>query len=65
MEFFRNAVKELTIEREDNLLTDNIKQTHPALKTTKKCKNHPSILQIKSYFKDPNVFWFKYFLLTT
>ena len=32
-------------------------------KTIKNYKNYPSILQIKSSFKDPNVFSFKYFNL--
>ena len=60
-EFFSNVVKELTIENDDNLLTDDIEETGPALKANKKHKKHPSILQIKSPFKHPKVFSFKYF----
>ena len=59
--FFSNIVKELKIEKDDNLLTDVIEETDPVLKTIKKYKNHPSILQIKSSFKYPKVFSFKYF----
>ena len=47
-EFFSNVVKELKIEKDDNLLTDVIEETDPVLKAIKKYKNHPSILRIKS-----------------
>ena len=60
-EFFSNVIKELKIENDDNLLTDNIEETDPVLKAIKKYKNHPSILRIKSSFKHPKVFSFKYF----
>ena len=60
-EFFSNVVKELKIEKDDNLLTDVIEETDPVLKAIKKYKNHPSILRIKSSFKYPKVFSFKYF----
>ena len=60
-EFFSNVVKELKIENDDNLLTDDIEETDPVLKAIKKYKNHPSILRIKSSFKHPKVFSFKYF----
>ena len=60
-EFFSNVVKELKIEKDDNLLTDVIEETNPVIKAIKKYKNHPSILQIKSSFKHPKVFSFKYF----
>ena len=60
-EFFSNVVKELKIEKDDNLLTDVIEETDPVLKAIKKYKNHPSILRIKSSFKHPKVFSFKYF----
>ena len=59
--FFSNVVKELKIEKDDNLLTDVIEETDPLLKAIKKYKNHPSILGIKSSFKHPKVFSFKYF----
>ena len=59
-EFFSNA-KESKIEKDDNLLTDVIEETDPVLKAIKKYKNHPSILRIKSSFKHPKVFSFKYF----
>ena len=59
-EFFSNVVKELKIEKDDNLLTDVIEETNPVLKAIKKYKNHPSILQIKSSFKHLKVFLFKY-----
>ena len=62
-ESFSNVVKELKVEKDDNLLTDVIEKTDPVLKTIKNYKNYPSILQIKSSFKDPNVFSFKYFNL--
>ena len=60
-EFFSNVVKELEIEKDDNLLTDATEETDPVLKAIKKYKNHPSILRIKSSFKHPKVFSFKYF----
>ena len=43
------------------MLTDVIEETNPVLKAIKKYKNHPSILRIKSSFKHPKVFLFKYF----
>ena len=46
-EFFSNVVKELKIEKDDNLLTDVIEESDAVLKEIKKYKNHPSILQIK------------------
>ena len=58
---FSNVVKELKIGKDDNLLIDVMEQTDPILKAFKKYKNHPSILQIKSSFKYPKVFSFKYF----
>ena len=54
-------VKELKIEKDDNLLTDVIQETDPVLMAIKKYKNDPSILQIKSSVKHPKVFSFKYF----
>ena len=60
-EFFSNVVKELEVEKDDNLLTDATEETDPVLKAIKKYKNHPSILRIKSSFKHPKVFSFKYF----
>ena len=60
-EFFSNVVKEINIEKDDNLLTDVIEETDPVLKAIKKYKNRPSILRIKSSFKHPKVFSFKYF----
>ena len=59
--FFSNDVKELKIKKDDNLLTDVIEKSNPVLKAIKKYKNHPSILRIKSSFKHPKVFSFKYF----
>ena len=59
-EFFSNVVKELKIEKDDNLITDVIDETDPVLKAIKNTKNHPSILQTKSSFKYPKVFLFKY-----
>ena len=38
-----------------------MEETDPVLKAIKKYKNHPSILRIKSCFKYPKVFLFKYF----
>ena len=60
-EFFSTMVKELKIENDDNLLTDDIEETDPVLKAIKKYKNHPSILRIKSSLKHPKVFSFRYF----
>ena len=57
---FSNFIKELKIEKDDNLLTDSIEETDPVLKGIKKYKNHPSILRIKISFKYPKVFPFKY-----
>ena len=64
-EFFSNVVKELKIEKDDKLLTDVLEETNPVLKAIKKYKNHPSILRIKSSFKHPKVFLFKYFNVET
>ena len=50
--FFSNIIKELKIEKDDNLLTDIIEEINPVLKAIKIYKNHPSILRIKSSFKD-------------
>ena len=58
---FSNVVKKLKIEKDDNLLTDVIEETNPVLKAIKKYKNDPSNLRIKSSFKHPKVFSFKYF----
>ena len=58
---FSNVVKELKIQKDGNLLTGIIEETDPVLKAIKKYKNHPSILGIKSSFKHPKVFSFKYF----
>ena len=60
-EFFSNVVKELKIEKDDNLLTDVIEESVPVLKAIKKYKNHSRILRIKSSFKYPKEFSFKYF----
>ena len=60
-EVFSNVVKKLKIEKDENLLTDVIEETDPVLKAITKYNNHPSILWIKSSFKDPKVFSFKYF----
>ena len=60
-EFFSNVVKELKIEKDDNLLTDVIEKTDPVLKAIKKYKNQPNILRIRSSFEHPKVFPFKYF----
>ena len=59
-DFFSNVVKELKIEKDDNLFTDVIEETGPVPKVIKKYKNHPSILRIKSSFKYPKAFSFKY-----
>ena len=59
--FFSNVDQELKIEKDDNLLTDFIEETDPVLKEIKKYKNHSSILRIKSSFKYPKIFSFKYF----
>ena len=45
----------------DNLVTEVIEETYPVLKAIKKYKNHPVILRVKSSFKYPKVFLFKYF----
>ena len=60
-EFFSTMVKELKIENDDDLLTDDMEETDPVLKAIKKYKNHQSILRIKSSLKHPKVFSFKYF----
>ena len=49
--FFSNVVKELIIEKDNNLLTDIIEETDWVLKTIKKYKNHPSFVRIKSSCK--------------
>ena len=59
--FFSNVFKELKIEKDDNLLTDAMEETDPVPHAIKKYKNHPSILRIKSTFKYPKAFSFKYF----
>ena len=60
-EFFSNVVKELKIEKDDNLLTDGIEETNPVLKAIKKIQKSSKYLQIKNSFKCPKVFSFKYF----
>ena len=60
-EFSSNVVKELKMEKYNNILPEVIEETDPVLKAIKKYKNHPSILQIKSSFKHPKAFSFKYF----
>ena len=59
--FFSNVVKESKIEKDDGLLNDVIGSTNQVLKTTKKSKIHPIIWRMKSYFKYPKVFSFKYY----
>ena len=49
--FFSNVIKELIIEKDNNLLTDIIEETDWVLKTIKKYKNHPSFVRIKSSCK--------------
>ena len=46
--FFSNVVKELKIEKHDNLLTDVVEETDPVLTAITKYKNHLSIFRIKS-----------------
>ena len=60
-EFFINVFKELKAEKDDNLFADILEEANPVLKAIKNCKKHPSILRIKSSFKDPKVFSLKYF----
>ena len=60
-EFFSIVVKELKIEKDDDLRIDTIEETNPKLKGIKTYKIYPSILRIKGYFKDPKIFSFKYF----
>ena len=60
-EFLSNVVKELKVEKNYNLLTGVIEETDPVLKAIKKYKTCPSIFRIKSYFKHPKAFLFKYF----
>ena len=55
-EFFSNAVTELKIEKDDNLLADVIEETDQVLKAIKIYKNR--ILQTKSSFKHPKVLSF-------
>ena len=55
-EFFNNAVTELKIEKDDNLLADVIEETDQVLKAIKIYKNR--ILQTKSSFKHPKVLSF-------
>ena len=43
-EFFSNVVKEINIEKDDNLLTDVIEETDPVLKAIKKYKNRPILI---------------------
>ena len=59
--FFSNVVKELNIEKDENLLTDAIEESNPVLMAIKKYQNHPRILGIKTSFKYPKVFSLKYF----
>ena len=60
-EFLSNVVKELKIEKNDNFLTGVIEETDPVLQAIKKYKTCPSIFQIKSSFKHPKAFLFRYF----
>ena len=63
--FFNNVVKELKIEKDDNLLTDVIEESDPALKTIKKYKNHPSILRIKIFLNIQKYFRLNILMLRT
>ena len=59
-EFFSNVVKKISIEKDDNLLTDVIEETDPVLKTIKKIQKSSKYFAKKiSYFKHPKVFLFK------
>ena len=49
-DFFRNAVKDLKIEINNNLLTDDLNITDPILKAIRKYTNHPSILKIIEFY---------------
>ena len=49
-DFFRNAVKNLKIEINNNLLTDDLNITDPILKAIRKYTNHPSILKIIEFY---------------
>ena len=48
--FFSNVVKELKIEKDENLLTDAIEESNPVLMAIKKYQNHLRILGIKTSF---------------
>ena len=62
---FSNVVKELKIEKDDDLPTDATDETDPVLKAIKKYKNHPSNLRIKSSFKIQRSFRLNILMLRT
>ena len=49
-ETFSNVIKELKIEKDDNLFTDFIEETGPVLKANKKYKHHLSTFANKKFF---------------
>ena len=49
-EFFSNVDKLLKIEKDDNLLTDIIEETDPALKTIKKIQKSSKYFANKKFF---------------
>ena len=52
-EFLSNVVKELKIEKDDNLLTDIIEESDSVLKAIKKIQKSSKHIVIKSSFKYP------------
>ena len=63
--FFSSVVRELKIEKDDNLLTDVREETDQVLKPIKKYKNYASVFQMKSFFKVQKHFGLNTFMLRT
>ena len=59
-EFFSNAVKNLNIETNSDLLNDNVYELDPVKRAIIKYEHHPSIIKIKEIFGNKDKFSFGY-----
>ena len=58
-EYFKDAVNNLNLRYDENLLTDTSNITDPLDIAIKKIENHPSIIAIRNNFELPLEFNFK------
>ena len=54
-DFFSNAVKNLNIKINDDLLNDDSNEVDPIMKAIKKYSHHPSILKIIEFSENKTV----------